>query len=132
MRFRVAGPMGESRSWGAYRNPYTLHGLRVAEAYLGLAPRKELDDFTPEARRAASVEWVLPNRIIAEAWPLPGAVPEVRLLPRVQLSEDPRSDLAEIDLETTALVDVPMAIGDRLDVVPGEARVLARRNAEYL
>jgi hypothetical protein len=112
-------------------NPYTLRGLRVADAYLGMEIRKQLDYKTAAARRVAGVEWVLPKWIIAQARPLAGALPEVRLVPRARLSEDPRNDLAQIDLETTALVDVPVAIGEPLDVLPAEARVIERHNAEY-
>jgi hypothetical protein len=130
----VPSSWSHGRIWvGSYdcNNTYILRGLRVADAYLGLTTRKELDYDTTEARRAASVEWLLPNWAIAEVEPIPGALPEVRLVPRARLSEDPRSDLAEIDLETTALVDVPVVIVNRRDAVPGEARILAKRNAEY-
>jgi hypothetical protein len=114
-----------------YQNPYMLCGVRVADAYLGLETRTELDYEAAEARRLAGVEWYLPNWIVADAQPVAGALEEVRLVPRAQFSDDPRSDLIKIDLDTTALVEFPVSTGDRQDVVPGEARVLARRNAEY-
>lgn len=113
------------------RNPHIMHGVQVANAYLGLSPRSELDYCRPETLRVAGVGLVLSSWVISEARPIPNPLPEVRLVPRVRQSQDPGRDLATIDAETTALVDVPLAIADRPDVTPGVAHVVARRNAEY-
>ncbi len=112
-------------------NSYSLYGLQVANVYLGLETRDELDYRRPDALRAAGVRWELPSRVIAEAKPIAGAVAEVRLIPRVRQSDAPRRDLAEIDLETTTLVDVPVNLGDPTNAVAGEARLVSKSNAEY-
>lgn len=114
-------------------NPYALHGLQVANVYLGLELRDALDYRRPEALRVAGVRWELPSRIIDEAKPIPGPLAEVRLVPRARRSDDPRRDLAETDLETTALVDVPVRLDDRADAgaIAGEAQLVSKTNAEY-
>jgi len=106
-----------------------LRGYRLANGYAGLVPRKRLDYRRPEVQLAASVSHVL------HSWdspPIPVSklpLPEVRLVPKAQYSDNPARDLQNIDLLTTALVEQPLSISSE---ATGIARIVSRNNTSLV
>ena len=112
----------------------TLRGWRQVDGYAGLEPARRLDYRTLPALRAAGVRMVhrsAAERPLAGLEPGPGnwaLVPEPRprawLVARAERSNDPQSDIGQIDLETAALVERPVELwnGPR-----GEARIVSDR-----
>lgn len=93
-----------------------LKGERYTKGYVQLAPGRKLDTESRAAQRLAGVEWVRSP----SGWErLPDPLPRVRLVSRVQVSDDPASVIERIDLATMALVDrtVPVDEGS----LPGTA-----------
>jgi hypothetical protein len=98
----------------------TLCGWRRADGYAGLEPRRQLDYRLLPALRVAGVRWVRrdPSTIdIAGLKPhgnlwleVPDPLPRVRLVTRVQASDDPARDMAEICPDTTSLSEVPLVL----------------------
>ncbi len=98
-----------------------LFGQDVLGGYRGgLEPKRRLDYRTLPALRTAHTAWhhlsswdktaVIPGlRHIRELWyEVPDPLPRVRLVSRTQVSDTPAADLANVDLETTALVTHPL------------------------
>ena len=96
-----------SPRWG---NEFLLAGWYRADGYAGLEPRRQLDYRQLAALRVAGVRWVRRNTSNATIeglldgnpkWrEVPSPLPQVRLLTRVQVSDDPARDLARIPIDT--------------------------------
>ncbi|MCA9099543.1 MAG: YfhO family protein [Planctomycetales bacterium] len=97
---------------------FMLRGWSRADGYSGLVPKRQLDQRTIPALRLAAVHWVLDTPGSADIAGLvpfdkhwrrvPAPLPRARCLGDIRVSSDPRHELAEIDIETTALVDRPV------------------------
>ena len=99
-------------------NQLLLAGWTRVGGYVGLPPRRTLDYRQPSALRAAAVQWTSrqhndPPRSSFER--VEDAVPAIRLVSECVYSTTPAEDLKDIDIATTALVDV------RLNLSGGEA-----------
>jgi len=115
-------------------NQITLAGWHRADGYAGLEPARQLDYRRLPALRAAAVHWVRRGETTADIeglansdgrWArVPDPLPRVRMLGRVRWSNDPASDLPRIDPETTALCEIPLALGES---TPGTATLLSDR-----
>jgi len=115
-------------------NAMTLLGWQRADGYAGLEPYRRLDYHQPAALRAAGVQWVRRGPSTAEIegllpvdsrwWRVPRPLPYVRLVSRVRAGRDPARQIRQIDLETTALAETPLALppGE-----PGRATLIERR-----
>jgi hypothetical protein len=106
----------------------------VLEGYHGgLEPRKLLDYHVLPALRVAQVAWQhlsrwekkepLPDlRRVGETWfEVPDPLPRVRLVSRTLVSDAPAADIHTVNVETTALVTEPLAVGAS---EPGTARLV--------
>jgi len=115
-------------------NQMTLAGWHRADGYAGLEPQRNLDYRRLAALRSASVRWLKKSKAAGEIeglWKHPGEwlevprpLPWVRLVSRARFSQDPARDIEQIDLETTALTNVPLALPDS---PPGKATLVAER-----
>jgi len=115
-------------------NQMTLAGWHRADGYAGLKPRRLLDYRSLPALRAAGVRWVrhgpttkrIENLIPrGQSWrEVPRPLDRVRMVGRIECSDNPARDLGRIDLETTALAEVPIALPK---TEPGSARLLHDR-----
>ncbi|OHB72078.1 MAG: hypothetical protein A2V70_20940 [Planctomycetes bacterium RBG_13_63_9] len=127
----LAGPNNQGIRTG---NEIVLAGWSRADGYAGLEPTRRLDYRRVPALRAAGVRWVRRNEATAdiagliprgESWmEVPRPLPRARLLGHVRQSSDPARDIAQIDVDSTALVEVPLALPQ---TTPGTARLLADR-----
>jgi len=98
----------------------TLCGWRRADGYAGLEPQRRLDYSLLPALRVAGVRWVQGNASTLRIeglkphdglWlEVPDPLPRVRLVTQCRTSADPARDIAQIDPETTALCEVPLAL----------------------
>jgi len=106
-----------------------FRGYRLANGYAGLEPRRRLDYQRREAQIVASVGYIV------ESWdsrPIPvsnSPVPEVRLVPKAQYSDNPSHDLHDIDVLTTALVERPLSVSSE---AAGSARLVSRNNTSIV
>ena len=126
-RFDDPGPR-----WG---NQFLLAGWYRADGYAGLEPQRRLDYRQLATLRVAGVRWVRRSRTSAAIaglldgdpkWrEVPSPLPRVRLLTRVQVSDDPARDLVRIPIDTTALVDMPIDVP--VGFLPGTATIIAQR-----
>ena len=88
-------------------NRLIVRGVRLADGYVGLYPRKELDYHSVPALQVAQVGWLVrevngrPRWVTAPREPLPRA----RLLSRAVATADPRRDIESIDPGHIALVE---------------------------
>jgi hypothetical protein len=97
-------------------------GYSRADGYAGLAPAKQLDYRQVAALRVAGVGWVQWNASTAgiaglepqsneSTWrAVPRPLDRVRLVAQAQLSRAPAHDITAISLETSALVQSPLAL----------------------
>jgi hypothetical protein len=99
-----------------------LSGLRLSSGYAGLIPASVLDPNDAIVARLGGVSW----RLAGSTWTrVDDPMPRARLVADARVSHDAASDLRAIDMATTALVDVPVAVGPGASI--GEARVTADR-----
>jgi hypothetical protein len=102
-------------------NLFIMAGWDRADGYAGLEPQRRLDYRQLAALRVAGVRWVRRSTTSAAIAGLldgdpnwrrvPAPLPRVRLVTRVQPSDDPARDLARINIETTALVERGTMVG---------------------
>jgi hypothetical protein len=118
----AAGQRVRDGAQDRHENRVTLRGLTLADGYVGLFPRQELDYGREEALRVAGVTWTRRgSHWVRVARPLPRA----RLVTAARPSDRPAEDLAVIDLASTALVagDAPSLPGG----TPGTADLVSDR-----
>jgi hypothetical protein len=122
-------------------NRLIVRGVRLADGYVGLYPRKELDYRLPASLRVAQVNWLTREVNGQRRWAQAPAepLPRARMLCREVVSAEPRRDIERIDVGRIALVDSPLAlsagpegqariVSDR----PGRVRVAARCESRQL
>ncbi len=115
-------------------NAMTLLGWQRADGYAGLQPEQRLDYHHTAALRVAGVYWVRRAESTAgiagllpvdPRWSrVPRPLPYVRMVTQVRSESDPAAQLEQIDVDTTALGDVPLALPRGK---PGKATLLERR-----
>jgi hypothetical protein len=106
-------------------NVLALWGHRVANAYAGADPIRELDYTTLPPLRIAGVQWIYrTDRPPHEILRIPGPLPRVRLVSEALAHPDPASQLASIDVATTAVVPAPISLEPGR---PGSARLVEDR-----
>ncbi len=115
-------------------NQITLAGWHRADGYAGLQPQQQLDYRRLPALRVASVRWVRRGPTAAQIrglqpyddrWlQVPQPLPRVRLVSRTKASNDPARDLPRIDVDSTALTEVPLELPA---AEPGTATLLSAR-----
>ena len=116
-------------------NRLIARNLRLADGYVGLAPRQDLDYTLPQSQQVAEVRWVTAQAGTAIRWSpakeLP--LPRARLLCRADVSANPREDIAHIDPAQVALVDAPVSLSPgpqgQADITldrPGHIRIAVR------
>jgi hypothetical protein len=98
----------------------TLSGWRRADGYAGLEPRQQLDYRLLPSLRVAGVRWVQRNpstidiaglKPCGDLWlEVPDPLPRLRLVTRVQTSNDPAADIARICPDNVALSEVPLVL----------------------
>lgn len=99
----------------------SLAGDAMTDGYVALTPDRYLDYERSESRRLAGVVWAWDDR--DGSWqPAADPLPRARFVTRAIVSDDP-ARLAELDLETTAVVPEPLPA---LRGPPG--RVMIRRD----
>lgn len=99
-----------------------LRGLRLSSGYAGLIPASVLDPNDAIVARIGGVSW----RLAGSMWTrVDDPMPRARLVADARVSHDVAADLRAIDMATTALVDVPVAIVAGASI--GEARVTSDR-----
>ncbi|NIP87101.1 MAG: YfhO family protein, partial [Planctomycetales bacterium] len=120
-------PTSAQREGPRQGNQLLLAGWSRVGGYLGLPPRRALDYRQPQALRLAGARWVTPAAR-GDTAPLSfdkvdQPLPHARLVTHAVYSTTPAGDLAQIDVDRTALVDVPLQLpaGE-----PGEVQLLAR------
>jgi hypothetical protein len=112
----VAPPRGQ----GTMNTP-VLRGFRLSAGYLGLNPRTTLDYDDTLAQRLAGVSW----RFTDAGWMrVPDAMRRARLIADVRASDRIATDVRQIDIARTALVDRPV---DGLSGAPGDVRLVVDR-----
>jgi len=85
-----------------YVNYLLFRDARILRPYVGLYPRRLLEPTTEAALRVGGVEWVK----TIEGWNrVADPAPRVRIVPQVQISDDPAADIGSIDTRNVALVD---------------------------
>ncbi len=115
-------------------NEIILCGWRRADGYAGLEPRQQLDWSEVPSLRVAGVSWVHRDRRTASiaglrahggGWlEVPEPLDRVRLVSRVVSGEDAARHLADVDIQSTAVADVPLALPP---CRPGSVQVLVDR-----
>jgi hypothetical protein len=117
-----------------------LGGWSFADGYAGLEPARRLDYREPAALRAAGVGWAVDAPELARrlgygtttpAWlRVNDSLPRAMLFSNAKASTDPARDIGQIDLRSTALVDLPMQLDPAsagtvaiLDDRPGNIRL---------
>lgn len=130
----MASPLRFDQQGLRVGNQMTLAGWHRADGYAGLEPRRRLDYRRLAALRTAGVGWVQRcettdkiEGLVAydDHWlKVPRPLPRVRLVSRTEPSRDPARDLGRIDLESTALTEVPLALPK---ATPGTATLLFER-----
>lgn len=121
-------------------NQMTLAGCRRADGYAGLEPRRRLDYGRLAALRVAGVRWVRRTEATAHIeglvpyddrwWRVPSPLPRVRLVAGARQSHDPARDLGLIDVESTALTEVPLVLPEATSgaaAPSGAATVVSQR-----
>jgi hypothetical protein len=105
----------------------SLAGLAMTEGYVGLVPRRRLDLEWPESLRLAGVAWTWDDQ--QGAWKaVENPLPRARCVNQAIVSDDP-SRLADLDLETTAVVSAPLAaLGGR----PGRVAIEQDRPGSFV
>ncbi len=113
-----------------------MHGYSTPAGRASLEPTRRLDYYLNETPlRASGVKWLRTrigttvelNRFAEEGieWlEVPEPMPRARLITRTVVSDDPSRDIEDIDLATTALVDVDLPLEPG---VPGAAQVIEDR-----
>ena len=92
-------------------NILALWGHRVANAYAGADPLRELDYTTLQPLRIAGVQWMYrTDRPPHEILRIPDPLPRVRLVSEAVAHPDPAAALASIDVATTAIVPAPIPL----------------------
>ena len=115
-----------------------LSGWNRIDGYAGLAPARRLDYRQTAALRVAGVDWVAAAANLADRGGL-GAVhgdwikvqdplPRARLVCRAVATTDPARDIGAIPLESTALVEQPVALPTGHS---GSVKILAERPARF-
>jgi len=96
--------------WSA-SNRLLMRGLRLANGYAGLYPRKTLDYSRELCQQAAGVQWTWVERP-RQGWRWAGLppMPRARLLSQALVSDDPNGDLERIDMAAVALVSSQVAL----------------------
>jgi len=112
------------------RFEWSMVGVRSPWGYVAMWPTRKLLNVELAGASQEAKEAVL--RIAAVGWdddmqPLPGRLPRARLVSRAQESRDLRSDIAEIDVATTALVSERVRLEPDS---PGTAQILEERPGE--
>jgi hypothetical protein len=106
----------------------TMSGARTVGGANSLAPATALDFTRPNVLRIAGVGWECRRDRSGLHWtPLPGALPQARLVSRAETSKAPNADIDRIDPATTVLVAerLPDLSGE-----PGQARIVRERPGE--
>ena len=128
-------------------NLFIMAGWDRADGYAGLEPQRRLDYRQLAALRVAGVRWVRRSTTSSAIaglldgdpnWrQVPAPLPRVRLVTRVQASDDPARDLARINIETTALVEPPSETAsgggsvEQAIAPPGTAEIVAQRPGRW-
>jgi hypothetical protein len=136
-------PRSREGRWleGAIELPHpALFNQPVLEGYRGgLEPLKRLDYHTLPALRVAHTAWQHLSRFDTPAgipglvrrgerwYEVPDPLPRVRLVSRMQVSENPTLDIQHIDADTTALLTHPVQMEEG---EPGSADLVAERPGE--
>ncbi len=99
-------------------NLLIMRGIRLAEGYVSIPPRRYLDSLSEVRLRLADAHWIWnkrPRFLGGKAYGLRLAepLPRARLLTAARVSSDPGKDIEGIDIETTALV------AEKIDLPPG-------------
>jgi hypothetical protein len=121
-------------------NQLLLAGWSRADGYAGLEPQRRLDPRQLPTLRAAGVRWVRRSATSTaidglrdpdpdSPWlEVPAPLALVRLVTQVRASDDPARDIARVALETTALVDHPVALDGG---PPGRLSIALRRPGRW-
>ena len=124
-------------------NQMLLAGASRVDGYVGLEPQRSLDYYDVNALRLASTSHVLPgvvNDLDEGLQPhdslwlaVPDPLPRVRLVTKVQESDNPAADLEHIDLRTTVLLDQDLSLPEGAPGIaeieserPGQVRIAAQ------
>jgi hypothetical protein len=106
----------------------TMRGVRLVNGYLAVPPLRHLDSggFTRPRRDRRAHEQALRVMRVRYAYgrPIPDPLPRARLVPEAVVIRDLERQMAEIDVETQALVDSAIALGGG---PPGQARIARDR-----
>ena len=87
-------------------NMFAMNGYRVSEGHFSLKPRKRLPSSDLITQRLLGVRWILKEGVWTEvSRPLPRA----RMVRTVVVSDNVASDIRQIDVERTAVLDRPVA-----------------------
>lgn len=113
-RYRVPAEPGVDRlHWGP--PALTMKGFRLAGGYAAMtpdrvldlgtfgAPLRKIDDRLANALRVSGVRWAIGTRV-------PEPLPRARLVTQTRVSDDPNRDIGRVDVATTALLDVSVAL----------------------
>ena len=87
-----------------------VHDVRLVSGYAAIVPSRQLDYTKIASLRVAGASLALGS---GDFEPLPGALPRARMVAIAVRSADPRAQIEQIDVATTALVD------DAVDLVSG-------------
>lgn len=97
-----------------------MFGYELTRGYVGLSPPKVLDYSQPAAQRLAGTQW----QFDGTNWTPINGLPLARLVSEVKVSSQPQLDIAETDIERTALVDLPLDLDNG---PPGTATIANQR-----
>jgi len=130
----IADPLKPGQLGRRVGNQLVLAGWSRADGYAGLEPRQRLDYGKLSTLRAAGVRWIRESPATAGIeglWPagpgwleVPYPLPQVRLVTRAIASRNPAEDLEQVDVDSTVLVEQPLALPASS---PGSVRLLAQR-----
>jgi hypothetical protein len=111
-------PLGERKQRAG--SQILLAGWHRADGYAGLDPARQLDYGQTNALRAAGVRWVAKNvwskqidglKACERDWlQVPRPLPRIRMVSQVRASTDPGNDIKDLDIESAALVNYPLAL----------------------
>jgi hypothetical protein len=104
-------------------NGLIMFGYKLARGYVGLSPPKLLNHDTI-MQRLAGTQW----QFDGAGWNAIDGLPLARLVTQVQATTDPKRDIENIDITTTALVAEPLSLepGE-----PGTATIVEERPGRW-
>lgn len=127
--------VGAQRDGPFTGNVAAASGYRLIDGYAGLIPQSQLDYRKLDALRVAGVRWVhdrAAEKVLGtlgsargEWHQVPNPMPRVRCVSELAVTDAPSQALADINLETTALVENDVAVD--LDQPLGTAMILQDR-----